>query len=82
MATHICGQCNQQFSQESFYLHHICPKTGFSPIQPEHLGPEFPAISQAALARGKTRKVMEGKIVNPMNEEDVISVIKKIREDL
>lgn len=56
MATHICGQCNKQFTSEEEYLNHTCESTGFTPKDPDHLGPEFLAIQKAALARGEARK--------------------------
>lgn len=65
---HICGQCNQQFNTEEDYLGHKCPSTGFTPTQPEHLGPEFKAISEAALARGATRV---GEEVHPSEAPEI-----------
>lgn len=55
----ICGQCNQGFASEQEYLDHTCATTGFTPQDPEHLGPEFVAASQAALERGAKRAELE-----------------------
>lgn len=47
-----CGVCNDEWLTEQEYLNHVCPQTGFTPQQSEHLGPEFTAIQAAALQRG------------------------------
>lgn len=52
---HICGQCGAEFATEAEYLAHVC-KSGVTPTDPENLGPEFKAISEAALKRGEARK--------------------------
>lgn len=62
---HICGRCNASFETEAEYCDHLCPETGFTPKEPEHLGAEFVAISQAALERGQARKDLEAKGVDP-----------------
>lgn len=49
---HKCAACNQEFSTEDQYLDHVCPSTGFTPRDPENLGEDFKAISEAALERG------------------------------
>lgn len=56
---HICGKCQGEFGSEQEYVEHLCKVTGVQPTNPEHLGPEFQAISQAALARGAARKAKE-----------------------
>lgn len=52
---HVCGQCQKEFSTEGEYLDHEC-SSGFTPKDPENLGPEFQAVSEAALARGEEQK--------------------------
>lgn len=59
MALHVCGQCNQAFELEVQYLDHQCPATGFTPREPENLGEDFAAVSEAAVARGEARKESE-----------------------
>jgi hypothetical protein len=54
---HLCAQCEQVFATEQEYLDHKCEKTGFQPTDPRHLGEEFKAVSEAAVARGEARKV-------------------------
>lgn len=53
-----CGQCLDQFTEEE-YLEHNCPKTGFTPQDPEHLGERFVKVSEAALKRGNKRVELE-----------------------
>lgn len=53
---HICGVCHDEWLTEDEYNTHKCTGTGFTPQEPEHLGPEFMAISEAAIARGEERK--------------------------
>lgn len=52
----ICGVCHDEWLTNDEYLNHVCPVTGFTPQQPEHLinstTPDFAAISQAAIERG------------------------------
>jgi len=48
---HVCGVCNDEWLTEEEYLNHTCT-TGFTPAQPEHLGPEFAEVQKAALERG------------------------------
>lgn len=57
MATqvHKCGACVDEFLTLKEYLEHPCPATGFTPTQPEHLGPEFLEVQRAALERGLDR---------------------------
>ncbi len=62
---HICGRCSSKFATDAEYCDHLCPETGFTPKEPEHLGAEFVAISQAAQERGKARKALEAKGVDP-----------------
>lgn len=52
----VCGQCQKEFKDEAAYLDHVCETTGFKPSNPEHLGPDFAAASEAALKRGEERK--------------------------
>ena len=52
----VCSKCEVGFATEQEYLDHVCPKTGFKPTQPEHLGEQFKKISEAALKRGEDRK--------------------------
>lgn len=59
MPTHICGQCSQQFTSDDAYSAHVCQVTGLTPLDPEHLGPEFVAIQSAALARGEERRMQQ-----------------------
>lgn len=54
--THKCGRCDKSFKTEDAYLNHECAATGYKPTEPEHHGPEFAAISEAALARGAQRQ--------------------------
>lgn len=53
--THICGLCKEQFKTDEEYVGHTCKETGVTPADPEHQGPEFAAISEAALKRGADR---------------------------
>lgn len=53
---HACGQCGLGFDTEEEYLDHKCEKSGFTPREPENLGPGFEAVSQAAQERGEARK--------------------------
>ena len=53
---HVCGVCNDEWLTEDEYNSHTCPGTGFTPQQPEHLGEEFIAISESAVARGEERR--------------------------
>ena len=55
MSASICSNCTQQFESDEAYIAHQCSATGFTPAQPEHLGPEFVAIQKAALERAKER---------------------------
>ena len=50
------------FDSEENYLSHTCEKSGYQPTEPENLGEEFEAISNAAIARGneKSRQKMNG----------------------
>ena len=52
---HFCGVCNEGFETEEQYCDHEC-EDGFTPKDPEHLGEEFQAVSEAAIARGEARK--------------------------
>ena len=54
---HKCGLCGKEFDSEEKYVAHTCPETGVTPADPENLGPEFAAVSEAALKRGEERKV-------------------------
>ena len=56
---HVCGQCQEEFETEDQYLDHECPATGFTPRDPEHLGDDFKAVSEAALARGAAQQEKE-----------------------
>lgn len=56
---HICGVCSDEWLTEEEYLAHVCPGTGFAPTEPEHQGPEFLAVQEAALARGEERREEE-----------------------
>jgi hypothetical protein len=56
MERHICGSCGLEFGTEAEYLAHKCKKTGFKPTQMGHLGDEFKAISDSAIARGQAKK--------------------------
>ncbi len=56
---HKCGQCDAEFSSDEEYVAHLCEKTGFTPADAEHQGPEFAAVQEAALARGEERKAEE-----------------------
>ena len=56
---HICGKCKGEFENDDLYVRHICRETGYAPVQPEHFGPEFEAISEAAMRRGEARKKTE-----------------------
>jgi hypothetical protein len=51
----ICNICKKEFKNTEEYLNHTC-STGFKPTQIEHaikIDPNYKAISEAALARGK-----------------------------
>jgi predicted nucleic acid-binding Zn-ribbon protein len=61
MSTHICSPCGGEFATEQEYLDHVCPKSGVTPKDPENLGEEFKAISEAALKRGEERKIASAK---------------------
>lgn len=81
MATHICGQCNQQFTSEEEYLIHKCATTGFTPKEPDHLGPEFKAISEAAVARGEARRNEESHPAeNPAPEPESEPLVRSFEE--
>lgn len=56
---HVCGLCGAGFDTEAEYVGHKCAETGVTPADIEHQGPEFAAISEAALARGAERKGTE-----------------------
>ena len=60
MGTHVCGQCNDEWLTETEYLEHKCPKTGYSPTEAAHLGPDFIAIQAAALGRGLEQLQTDG----------------------
>ncbi|MFZ3032252.1 MAG: hypothetical protein WA082_04405 [Candidatus Moraniibacteriota bacterium] len=60
---HKCGKCDLEFSSEESYVAHECEATGVTPADPEHQGPEFVAIQEAALARGEERKAAEEAVV-------------------
>ena len=50
-----CSVCGQSFATEEGYLNHVCT-TGFKPTDFEHqvaLDPNYKAISDSALQRGK-----------------------------
>ena len=52
-----CSVCNASFETEEAYLNHVCT-TGFKPTEFEHqttLDPNYPAISESALERGKKK---------------------------
>ena len=51
----ICNICKKEFENTEKYLNHTC-STGFKPTDIRHaikLDPNYKAISEAALARGK-----------------------------
>lgn len=53
----ICSVCKKEFETTERYLVHVC-STGFKPTDVEHqekLDPNYKAISEAALARGKAK---------------------------
>lgn len=52
---HKCSQCQLQFDSEAEYLSHVCAEMGVQPTQPEAMGPNHEAISNAALARGASQ---------------------------
>lgn len=49
---HVCGLCMGIFASVEDYTGHTCASTGFTPADPQHQGPEFAAVQQAALQRG------------------------------
>lgn len=53
---HICNLCKGEFKTDLEYTGHTCKSTGVTPKDPEHFGPEFASISEAALKRGAERK--------------------------
>ncbi|MFZ2152283.1 MAG: hypothetical protein WAV09_04205 [Minisyncoccia bacterium] len=53
---HVCGLCGADFATEAEYVAYTCEVTGVTPADIEHQGPEFAAISDAALERGAKRK--------------------------
>ncbi len=64
MSQHICGTCTKEFATEQEYLDHTCT-TGFNPKQAEHLGADFVAVSERAVARGAKRKELEASGATP-----------------
>ena len=59
--SNVCGLCKEGFDTEEEYVAHECSETGFTPADNEHQGPEFAAISEAALKRGAEKKEAEEK---------------------
>jgi hypothetical protein len=53
---HICNLCKAEFETDAEYVAHTCEATGVTPADNEHQGPEFAAISEAALKRGAEKK--------------------------
>lgn len=51
----ICGTCDSHFETDEAYINHFCATTGFTPADPQHLGPEFVEIQKSALERAKER---------------------------
>jgi len=62
---HICGRCNGEFASEQEYIDHLCPETGFTPKEPEHLGEKFARVSQIAVERGAERVKLEKSGMSP-----------------
>lgn len=56
MKKHNCGLCKVGFDTDEEYCGHACGVTGVTPADIEHQGPEFIAISEAALKRGEDKK--------------------------
>ena len=52
----LCGLCGKGFDSDEEYCGHTCEKTGVTPADPEHQGPEFIAIAESARKRGEERK--------------------------
>lgn len=75
MAQHICGTCQDKFGTEDQYLSHTC-SDGFTPQQPEHLGPEFLEVQRAALERGKERVVEEGDKTQVAKQDEAIQAVQ------
>lgn len=69
---HICGQCRLGFNTDEEYCNHKCNATGFSPQEPEHLGEDFVAISEAALQRGNRRVELEAQGVEPEEAKQMV----------
>lgn len=63
-APHVCSLCDQTFDNYQSCLDHVCPKTGFTPRDNEHFGPEFAAVSAAAQERGAA-DVAAGDVATP-----------------
>ena len=61
MKKNICGLCKEGFDTDTEYADHTCAVTGVTPADIEHQGPEFVAISEAALKRGAEKKATKPK---------------------
>lgn len=60
----ICGTCKAEFENDDKYLDHVCT-TGFTPRDPDHLGPDFARVSKTATERGEKRVELEGQGLDP-----------------
>lgn len=74
---HICGVCNNEFASEEAYVEHTCT-TGFTPAQPEHLGPEFLEVQKSALERGKEAIEPTDEVQIARQEEAIQTVVAAI----
>jgi hypothetical protein len=71
---YICSPCGQKFEGADCvqqYYDHTCPATNFKPTDPRHLGPEFAAISAAAVARGAQYKINTSQQLPPQGQTEV-----------
>jgi len=52
--TVACGTCDLVFEDNDDYKDHVCPVTGYTPKDPEHLGKNFLRQSREALRRSNS----------------------------
>ena len=65
---HVCGKCGKKFDQESSYLKHVCPTTGFSPADPKHFDLAFKVIPKKTPPKGKSIVLSEKIIFEAVKE--------------
>jgi hypothetical protein len=74
----ICTICQGTFATDEEYIAHTCVD-GKTPTEPEHLGPEFMAISGKAVVRGEEREKLEDQGKSP--EEAQRLTFEKFKDD-